>query len=121
MSLAAHDMCSFEDINMFRDIYNDRFGFDQGSIHTLNQISITTGYELKGLNKIFDKGYKSYITLPNVALRYVDLDLLRNHEGMERVYQSVVGGPTYDVDKKLLKYKPLCDRLKCIFKRKKTS
>jgi len=81
----------------YKEKYNKKYKFAKGTSHSLKDISKTTGYKLKGLQTIYNKGIGAYKNNPQSVRPQV-----RSKEqwAMARVYASI--NPTskaYKIDK----------------------
>ena len=52
----------------YKEDFNKKYGFKKDKSHTLAEISKITGYELKGLKTIYDKGMGAYKTNPQARV-----------------------------------------------------
>jgi len=81
----------------YRDKYNKKHGFPKGSSHSLKDISKTTGYKLKGLQTIYDKGIGAFRSNPKSVRPQVKS---KEQWGMSRVYASInPQSKAYKIDK----------------------
>lgn len=79
----------------YRNRFNKKYGFPLDKSHSLKEISKISGYKLKGLQNIFDKGIGAYKTnrasvRPNVKSP--------EQWAYARVYSAVMGGDTIKYD-----------------------
>jgi hypothetical protein len=49
----------------YKNKFNKKHGFDKDESHSLKEISKLSGYQLKGLQTIYDKGIGAYKTNPS--------------------------------------------------------
>jgi hypothetical protein len=49
----------------YKQKFNKKYGFDKDESHSLEEISKLSGYQLKGLQTIYDKGIGAYKTNPS--------------------------------------------------------
>jgi len=83
----------------YKDKFNKLYGFDKSASHSIEDIAKITGYKLKGLKKIVDKGKGAFFSnrksvRPNVKDP--------THWGISRLYSAVMGGKSAKIDKDLL-------------------
>jgi hypothetical protein len=79
----------------YKNRFNRKYGFPLDTSHSLQEISKISGYKLKGLQNIFDKGIGAYKTnrasvRPNVKSPEM--------WAYARVYSAVMGGDTIKYD-----------------------
>ena len=81
----------------YKEDFNKKYGFKKDKSHTLAEISKITGYELKGLKTIYDKGMGAYKTNPQSVRKNVKSP---QQWAQARVYASVnPKSKSYKVDK----------------------
>jgi hypothetical protein len=79
----------------YKNRFNRKYGFPLDTSHSLQEISKISGYKLKGLQNIFDKGIGAYKTnrasvRPNVKSP--------EQWAYGRVYSAIMGGDTIKYD-----------------------
>jgi hypothetical protein len=84
----------------YRQKFNKKYGFPKDSSHSLSEISKLTGFQLSGLQTIFNKGVGAYYTNPESVRPHI-----RSPEewAYARVYSAVMGGKAAKVDAAHLK------------------
>lgn len=70
----------------YKEQYNKKHGFQKGTSHSLEDISRTTGYALKGLQTIYNKGVGAYKTNPQSVRPQVKS---KEQWAMARVYAAI--------------------------------
>jgi hypothetical protein len=83
----------------YKNKFNKLYGFKKDESHSLEEIAKITGYDLKGLKKIFLKGEGAYLTNPESVRPQVHS---KEQWAYARVYSAVMGGKTAKIDKDLL-------------------
>jgi hypothetical protein len=83
----------------FKNKFNRKYGFDKDESHSLKDIAKITGFKLRGLQMIFNKGVGAYKTNPESVRASV---VSPEQWAFARVYSAVMKGPTYKFDKELL-------------------
>lgn len=83
----------------WKEKYNKKYGFSKDEGHTINEISKTTGFQLKGLKKIVEKGEGAFSSSPKSVRPHIQSP---REWGIARLYSSVMGGPAAKIDKDLL-------------------
>jgi hypothetical protein len=80
----------------FKEKFNRKYKFPKGKSHSLSEISKLTGFQLSGLQTIFNKGVGAFYTNPESVRPHI-----RSPEewAYARVYSAVMGGPTAKIDK----------------------
>jgi hypothetical protein len=80
----------------YKNQFNRKYGFEQDTPHSLDDISKITGYKKRGLETIFDKGVGAYKTNPTSVRPGI-----RSPEqwAQARVYSAVMGGKAARIDK----------------------
>ncbi len=87
----------------YKQKFNKKYGFPSNESHSLKEISEKTGYELRGLKTIFNKGVGAYKTNPKSVRPQVKS---KEQWGMARVYASInPKSKAYKIDKSHLKKK----------------
>lgn len=94
----------------WKDKYNIKYGYPDGTPHSLAEISKDTGISKKGLQKIYNKGVGAYKTNPSSVRPNVTS---KEQWAMARVYSAVMGGKAAKVDKNELKITGLGE-IKCL-------
>lgn len=79
----------------YKQKFNLKYGFEKDKPHSLKEISNITGYQLKHLQIIFNKGVGAFKTNP-MSVR----PTVKSPEqwGMSRLYSAVMGGKASVVD-----------------------
>ena len=81
----------------YKEDFNKKYGFKKDKSHTLSEISKITGYQLKGLKTIYEKGMGAYKTNPQSVRKNVKSP---QQWAQARVYASVnPKSKSYKVDK----------------------
>jgi len=81
----------------YKEQYNKKYGFPKGTSHSLSDISKKTGYKLKGLQTIYDKGVGAFKTNPQSVRPQVKS---KEQWAMARVYASInPNSKAYKIDK----------------------
>ncbi len=87
----------------YKEQYNKKYRFPKGTSHSLKDISKTTGYQLKGLQTIYDKGIGAFKTNPQSVRPQVKS---KEQWAMARVYAAInPKSKAYKIDKIHLKRK----------------
>jgi len=55
----------------YKNDFNKKYGFKKDEPHTLKEISKITGYQMKGIQTIFDKGIGAFKTNPGSVRKNV--------------------------------------------------
>ncbi len=85
----------------YKTDFNRKHGFKLKEDHSLNDISKITGYKLKGLQTIYNKGIGAYKTNPSSVRKNV---VSKEQWAMARVYASInPKSKAYKIDKIHLK------------------
>lgn len=87
-------------VQTYKDKFIKKYGFPEGTSHSLEEISKKTGFKKAGLAKIVEKGRGAFYTNPESVRPHVKDP---THWGLARVYSAVMGGKAARVDKDLLK------------------
>ena len=88
----------------FKEQYNKKYGFRKGTSHSLKDISQTTGYPMKGLQTIYNKGVGAYKTNPQSVRPQVKS---KEQWAMARVYAAInPKSKAYKIDQIHLKRPP---------------
>tara|TARA_R100000654_G_scaffold24805_2_gene47986 strand:- start:3950 stop:4243 length:294 start_codon:yes stop_codon:yes gene_type:complete len=94
----------------YKEKFNKKYKFKLNTPHDLKEISKLTGYELKGLKTIYNKGIGAYKTNPQSVRPNVKS---KEQWAMARVYASIdPSSKAYKIDKIHLKKKRKKDKLK---------
>lgn len=81
----------------YKEQYNKKYKFPKGTSHSLRDISKTTGYKLKGLQTIYNKGVGAYRTNPQSVRPQVKS---KEQWAMARVYAAInPKSKAYKIDK----------------------
>lgn len=83
-------------VETYKQKFNKRYKFPKNESHSLSEISKITGYALKGLKVILDKGKGAYYSNPQSVRPHIKSPV---EWGMARVYSAVMGGKTSVIDK----------------------
>ena len=83
----------------FKNKFNKNYGFDKDESHSLKDIAKITGFKLRGLQMIFNKGVGAYKTNPESVRASV---VSPEQWAFARVYSAVMKGGAYKFDKDLL-------------------
>jgi hypothetical protein len=83
----------------FKNKFNAKYGFPKDASHSLLEISRLTGFQLSGLQTIFNKGIGAFKTNPQSVRPTVTSP---EQWAQARVYSAVMGGAAARVDKKHL-------------------
>jgi hypothetical protein len=83
-------------VQTWKNKFNKRYGFDADESHSLNDISRITGYDLDGLQTIYNKGIGAYKTNPESVRPTVKSP---EQWAMARIYSAVMGGKAQKIDK----------------------
>jgi len=87
----------------YKEQYNKKYRFKKGTSHSLKDISKTTGYQMKGLQTIYNKGIGAYKSNPQSVRPQVKS---KEQWAMARVYASInPKSKAYKIDKIHLKRK----------------
>jgi len=81
----------------YKQQFNKKYNQKLNQPNSLEDISKLTGYKLKGLKNIFDKGIGAYKTNPQSVRPSVKSP---EQWAYARVYSAVMGGATAKIDKK---------------------
>jgi len=80
----------------YKNKFNEKYGFDKDESHSLVEIAKITGYDIDGLETIFDKGVGAYYTNPASVRPQVKS---AEQWAAARIYSAVMGGKAADIDK----------------------
>lgn len=83
----------------YKQKFNKKYGFPKDKSHSLKEISDITGFELKGLKKIVEKGKGAYFSNPRSVRPLVIKSGGATRWGIARVYSAVMGGKARKIDK----------------------
>jgi len=85
----------------YRNKFNIKYGFPKDKSHSLQDIAKISGYNLNGLQTIFNKGIGAYKTNP-LSVR----PTVKSPEqwAYARVYSAVMGGKAMNIDKNHLTF-----------------
>tara|TARA_R110000868_G_scaffold402642_1_gene679077 strand:- start:1153 stop:1425 length:273 start_codon:yes stop_codon:yes gene_type:complete len=86
----------------YKNKFNKRYGFTKDASHSLPEISKLTGYQLKHLKVIQEKGEGAYFSNPQSVRPQVKS---ATQWGTARVYSAVMGGKASKIDASHLKKK----------------
>lgn len=79
----------------YRNRFNKKYGFPPNESHSLEEIAKISGYDLRGIQTIFNKGIGAYKTNPQSVRPMVKSP---EQWGYARVYSSVMGGKAARID-----------------------
>lgn len=79
----------------YKQKFNKKYGFSKDEPHSLKEIADITGYDLKHLKMIFDKGIGAYKTNPQSVRPQVKSP---EQWAYARVYSAVMGGKASRID-----------------------
>ena len=79
--------------------FNKKYGQDKDKSNSLDEIAKLSGFQKKGLKKIYDKGMGAYRTNPQSVRPSVKSP---QQWAMGRLYSAVMGGKAAKIDKDLL-------------------
>jgi len=79
----------------YKNKFNIKYGFKKDTSHSLKEIAKITGYELKHLQMIYNKGIGAYKTNPQSVRPSVKS---KEQWGFARVYSAVMGGKASKID-----------------------
>ena len=79
----------------YKQKFNKLYNYNKDESHTLKEISKITGYKLKGLKIIFNKGMGAYFTNPQSVRPSVKSP---EQWAFARVYSAVMGGKASIID-----------------------
>jgi len=100
----------------YKQKFNKKYGFKPNKPHSLKEISKITGYSLKGLQTIFQKGKGAYKSNPESVRPFVKSP---EQWAYARVYSAVMGGKSAKIDRKhLIKSKSSKMKMNSFFKAK---
>ena len=80
----------------YKQKFNKKYGFPQGTAHSIADISKVTGYKQSGLKTIFEKGEGAYYNNPESVRPQVKSP---QQWAYARLYSAVMGGKAANVDK----------------------
>jgi hypothetical protein len=79
----------------YKQKFNKEYGFDKDESHSIKEIAKITGYKLKGLKIIYEKGEGAYYSNP----QSVRLSVKSPEQwAMARIYSAVMGGKAARID-----------------------
>ncbi len=70
----------------YKHDFNKKYGFKKDEPHTLKEISKITGYQMKGIQTIYDKGIGAFKTNPGSVRKNV---VSKEQWAFARVYASL--------------------------------
>jgi hypothetical protein len=85
----------------YKNRFNMKHGFPKDKSHSLQDISRISGYDLNGLQTIFNKGVGAYKTNPQSVRPQVKSP---EQWAYARVYSAVMGGKATNIDKSHLTF-----------------
>lgn len=81
----------------YKDDFNKKYKFKKGQSHSLKEISKITGYQMKGIQTIYDKGIGAYKTNPGSVRKNV---VSKEQWAYARVYAALnPKSKAYKIDK----------------------
>lgn len=83
----------------YKQKFNKKYGFPQGTSHSIADISKVTGYKQSGLKTIFEKGEGAFFSNPESVRPQVKSP---QQWAYARLYSAVMGGKSARVDDKHL-------------------
>jgi len=83
----------------YKQRFNKLYRFPKDKSHSIEEIAKITGYKLKGLKKIVEKGQGAFFSNSKSVRPHVSDP---THWGMSRLYSAVMGGKAARIDKDLL-------------------
>lgn len=86
-------------VSTYRNKFNKKYGFDKNESHSIEEISKLTGYDMDGLQTIYNKGIGAYKTNPKSVRPEVKS---AEQWAMARIYSAVMGGKSEKIDKEHL-------------------
>ena len=85
----------------YKNKFNMKHGFPKDKSHSLQDIARISGYNLNGLQTIFNKGIGAYKTNPQSVRPQVKSP---EQWAYARVYSAVMGGKAMNIDKSHLTF-----------------
>lgn len=79
----------------YRNRFNKKYGFSKDTSHSLKDIAKISGYELKHLQMIYNKGIGAYKTNPQSVRPSVKSP---EQWAFARVYSAIMGGKASKID-----------------------
>lgn len=79
----------------YRNRFNTKYGFPKNTSHSLKDIAKISGYELKHLQMIYNKGIGAYKTNPQSVRPSVKSP---EQWAFARVYSAIMGGKASKID-----------------------
>ena len=86
-------------VKTYKQKFNEKYNQPKDKSNSLQEISKLSGFQLKGLRKILEKGEGAYFSNPASVRPMVKS---ATQWGYSRVYSAVMGGKAAKVDKDLL-------------------
>lgn len=86
-------------VKTYKQKFNEKYNQPKDKSNSLQEISKLSGYQLKGLKKILEKGEGAYFSNPSSVRPMVKSP---TQWGVARVYSAVMGGAAAKIDKDLL-------------------
>jgi len=79
----------------YKNKFNAKYGFDKDESHSIAEIAKLTGYNKRGLEIIYQKGYAAFFTNPQSVRPQVNSP---DQWAMARIYSAVMGGKSAKID-----------------------
>jgi hypothetical protein len=86
----------------YKQKFNKKYGFERDAPHSINEISKLTGYKLKGLKIIFNKGIGAFFSNPSSVRPHIKSP---EEWAFARLYSSVMGGKASKIDASHLQFR----------------
>lgn len=83
----------------YKQKFNKKYNQPLNKSNSIRQISNLSGYKLKGLNKILEKGRGAFYSNPKSVRPHIKS---ATAWGVSRIYSAVMGGAAAKIDKNLL-------------------
>jgi len=82
-------------VETYKNKFNKKYGFEKDASHSLAEIAKLTGYQLKHLKIIQEKGEGAFFSNPSSVRPQVKN---ATQWGIARVYSAVMGGKASKID-----------------------
>jgi len=86
-------------VKTYKQKFNEKYKQEKDKSNSLTEISKLSGFQLKGLKKIVEKGEAAYYNNPQSVRPRVKS---ATQWGIARLYSAVMGGKASKIDKDLL-------------------